>query len=273
MSKPWLPSLFLALSLLAGTPGAHGETYSFGVTPQFERRQLLTIWLPILSELEKRTGHHFQLVTPADIPSFEKQYNSGSFDFAYVNPYLIVASSQKYQPLVRDATPIRGILVVARNSPAHTPADLDGAEIAFPAPNAVGASLLVRSELSRLFHIRFTPRYVNSHTATYLNVAQGLVPAGGGVQKTFDEQKEATRSLLRVIHTTQAVPSLPIAAHPRIAPAVQQAVRAALLDLAASPEGKALVDEIPMHRPVATSVKDYEVLQDMHLDSLFVTGQ
>lgn len=244
--------------------------FSVGVTPQFERRQLFAIWTPILADLERRTGHRFKLVIAPDIPEYERQYNAGAFDFSYMNPYLVVENPQGYMPLVRDATPILGILVVRQESPIRSPADLEGAEIAFPAPNAIGASLLIRAELARKFKIHFQPKYVKSHTATYLSVVQGLAAAGGGVQKTLDEQKDLVRDQLRVVHTTRAAPSLPVAAHPRVSAAVREAVREAFLAMAASSEGAALLKEVPLVRPVATSSRDYEPLRELGLGEFFV---
>src|SRR5512146_1629469 len=90
--------------------------YSFGVTPQFERRQIFTVWTPILAELERRTGQRFRLVIAPNIPEFERRYNAGDFDFSYMNPYLVVENPQGYVPMVRDAAPIRGILVVRQDS-------------------------------------------------------------------------------------------------------------------------------------------------------------
>lgn len=260
----------LAMAVLPGMAAGAGETYSFGVTPQFERRQLFTIWTPILKEVEKRTGYRFELAFLPDIPSFERDYNAGRFDFAYMNPYLVVANPQRYLPLVRDATPVQGILVVARDSPIRGPADLEGKVVAFPAPNAIGASLLIRAELAKSFKVRIDPRYVNSHTAVYLNVTQGLADAGGGVQKTLDEQKEGVKAQLRIIHTTRPFPSHPIAAHPRVPAAVREAVQHALLDLAASPGGQGLVREIPMARLVAATARDYEPLRELGLEEFFV---
>ncbi|MDD5247647.1 MAG: phosphate/phosphite/phosphonate ABC transporter substrate-binding protein [Rhodocyclaceae bacterium] len=244
--------------------------FSFGVTPQFERRQLFAIWTPILADLERRTGHHFTLVTTPDIPEFERRYNAGAFDFSYMNPYLVVENPQAYVPLVRDATPIFGILVVRKDSPVHSAADLEGAEIAFPAPNAIGASLLIRAELARTFKIRFKPIYVKSHTATYLSVVQGLAAAGGGVQKTLDEQKDSVREQLRVLHTTRPFPTHPVAAHPRVPADVREAVRAAFLAMAASPEGAQLLKEVPMTRPIAAAARDYEPLRELGLREFFV---
>ena len=127
----------LALCVLCfAAATALAAEFSVGVTPQFERRQLFAIWTPILADLERRSGHQFKLVIAPDIPDYERQYNAGAFDFAYMNPYLVVENPQGYLPLVRDATPILGILVVRQDSAIRSPVDLEGAEIAFPAPNA-----------------------------------------------------------------------------------------------------------------------------------------
>jgi phosphonate transport system substrate-binding protein len=261
----------LALCILwcaAGTVLA--AEYTFGVTPQFERRQIFAVWTPVLAELERRTGHKFKLSIAPDIPEFERHYNAGAFDFSYMNPYLVVENPQGYIPLVRDAAAIRGVLVVRKDSPVRSPADLDGAAIAFPTPNAIGASLLIRAELARKFRIRFEPKYVKSHTATYLSVTQGLTTAGGGVQKTLDEQKDAVRDQLRVIHTTRPSPSLPVAAHPRVPSEVREAVREAFLAMAASPDGAALLKEVPMAQIVPASSRDYEPLRELGLREFFV---
>ncbi len=263
-----LLSLLTVLVCLA--PSAWARTYIFGVTPQFERRQLFAVWTPILNELGKRTGDTFQLATAPNIREFERQYNAGAYDLAYMNPYLVVANPQGYQPILRDENPIRGILVVRKDSPIRSASDLEGKEIVFPAPNAIGASLLIRAELTRKYHVAFTPRYVHSHTAVYLNVAQGLAEAGGGVQQTFDEQKDAVKEKLRIIHTAAPVPSLPIAVHPRVGAATRDAIREAFLALAATPEGTALLKEVPINHLTATGIKDYEPLRELRLQDFFV---
>lgn len=260
----------LALCLLCVATAACAAEYSFGVTPQFERRQIFAVWTPVLAELERRTGHKFKLVIAPNIPDFERRYNAGAFDFSYMNPYLVVENPQGYLPLVRDAVPLKGILVVRRDSAIHSVADLDGATIAFPAPNAIAGSLLIRAELARKFKIAFTPVYMKSHTATYLSVTQGLAVAGGGVQKTLDEQKESVREQLRVLHVTRASPSLPVAAHPRVPNEVREAVREAFLAMSASPETSAVLKDIPMGQAVAASMRDYEPLRELGLGEFFV---
>jgi phosphonate transport system substrate-binding protein len=114
-----------------------------------------------------------------------------------------------YLPLVRDNKPHRGIVVVRKGGPITKIADLDGKTVAFPSPNAIGATLMTRAELERLFGVKVVPLYVKSHSSVYLHVAKGLAAAGGGVMKTLQEQDAAVRDLLSVLHTTEVMPNLP----------------------------------------------------------------
>jgi phosphonate transport system substrate-binding protein len=268
-------TLLILLFLPAGTLQAAPQGYSFGVTPQFDQRRLVAIWQPILDELTRRTG---LTLTLAGVPlalEFEKRFLAGQYDFAYCNPYLAssMVSQQGYQMLVRDqAAYLNGVLVVRRDSPLRSPRDLDGKIVAFPTPNALAASLMIRADLANRFHVRITPYYVHNHTSVYLQVAQGLADAGGGVQTTLDGQPQAVRDRLRVIHATARVPSLPVVAHPRVPLAVQNKVRQAFLDMGATPAGQALLAAVPIQRIGAASAWDYIVIEQLGLKAFYVEG-
>ena len=168
--------LLILFALFAEYAFGAGKTYSFGVVPQFEQRKLYAIWKPIVEDLEKRTGLSFELVTTLKIQDFEKAIARGDFDLIYVNPYHIVQAyaDQGYMPLVADKAPLRGVLVVRGDGPIQKPEDLEGKIVAFPSPNAIGASLLMRADLDQIFHVSVTPLYVKTHSSVYLHVAQGL---------------------------------------------------------------------------------------------------
>jgi phosphonate transport system substrate-binding protein len=250
------------------------RVYTFGVVPQFEQRKLFRTWRPILDELQKRTGLKFRLVGTPKIPAFEKQFLSGDFDFAYMNPYhvLLAYDSQGYLPLVRDGgRTLKGMIVVPKDSLITSPAELEGKEMAFPSPNALGASLLIRADLLKRFKVNVNPRYVQTHSSVYLHVANHLVAAGGGVHSTLNSQAPAIRDAVRVIYTTTDIPPHPIAAHPRVPAAQRTSVQQALLDLAATPEGASMLAGVPVLRMVATSIEDYKIVETLGLEALFVT--
>lgn len=266
-------ALVACLPLLAmPVPAEAGKIYTVGVVPQFEPRKIYSIWKPIVDELSRRTGLEMQLVVPINITEFEVALEKGAFDFVYANPYHIlrVSDSQGYIPLIRDGEPLRGILVVRRDSPVKNVKELAGKTLAVPSPNSLGASLLLRADLAHLYGVHMSMLNVRTHSSVYLNVLNGMADAGGGVQKSLAEQKPEVRDELRVLYTTRAMPSHPIAAHPRIKPDVRKLVARAVLKMSTTPAGKALLDEIPMPSPELTSLEDYMVMRPWGLDAYWV---
>jgi len=257
---------------LATCLDAMAQSYSFAVVPQFEQRKLFAIWKPIVDDLEKRTGLDLKLVATLTVPEFEKGIAKGEFDFVYANPYHILkaTSSQGYIPLVRDSAPLRGILVVRKDSPIRNVQDIDGKTVAFPSPNALGASLLMRADLERIFHITVAPLYVKTYSSVYLHVVNGLTAAGGGVEKTLQEQDPEIRDMLKVLYTTRDMPSHPVAAHPRVTQTDSEKVQRALLEMGETKQGREWLDKVPMKRLVATTIEDYTVMRNWGLESLWV---
>jgi phosphonate transport system substrate-binding protein len=264
--------LLLGSAMLLWSALIGAQTFSVGVVPQFEPRKMFGIWQPLVDDLARRTGHSFSLVVPLTVSDFERELEKGSYDFVYANPYHIlrVYPKQAYLPLVRDRTPLRGILLVRKDSPVQSLKELHGKSLAVPSPNALGASLLLRADLEHLHQVRMTMVNVKTHSSAYLNVLNGLTDAAGGVEKTLGEQGEAIRQTLKVIYTTRDMPSHPIAVHPRVRKEVYDKFRQGFFELAATPNGKKWLEDVPMTDPVATAIDDYLVMRQWGLESYWV---
>jgi len=246
--------------------------YSFGVVPQFDSKRIQEIWQPILEQLQKQTGVQFSLQGSRNIPQFEQEFLQGKFDFVYMNPYHIIMANQQqgYIPFARDiGKHLYGILVVRKDSPIDTINALEGRTLAFPAANALAASLMPRALLADKFNISIKAKYVNTHTSVYLNVALGLVAAGGGVQKTLAQQKPEVRDALRVLFKTQSVAPHPVCVHPRVPQGVRQRVQEAFLALGRTESGKKLLARIPIQQVGPASLTDYTPIQQLGLDKLY----
>ena len=267
-----IAALLVATGLLVTNPSL-AETYAVGVVPQFNARTLQSIWTPILQELERRTGHTFELRGSKSISAFEKQFMAGEFDFAYMNPYhfILASKTQGYLPLVRDTGKrLRGILVVRKDVAIDDVEQLQDKAIAFPSPNALGASLMLRAQLAREFNLRFEPRYVKSHDSVYLNVVTGRMAAGGGVGRTLARQPSEVREQLRVLYTTPAVASHPVTVHPRVPETVRSMVKNALIAMGESESERQLLAKIPIGTAGEALSEDYVPLQKMGLDAFYV---
>ncbi|HET6718473.1 MAG TPA: phosphate/phosphite/phosphonate ABC transporter substrate-binding protein [Rhodocyclaceae bacterium] len=261
----------LALSPLAASaaPDQAPAGYTLGVAPQFDQRKLFATWKPVVDALSEATGEPFRFRSAGSVPEFEQAVAKGSYDFIYVNPYHLYRERlrQGYIPLVRDVTPLRGVVAVRNDSAIREAADLDGKSLAVPSLNAIGASMLIQAELERVHGVRVKVVNAKSHSSAYLYAINRLSDAAGGVEKTLAEQEPAIRNALRVVYRTSDFPSHPIAAHPRIPEALRERVRRILLKLSADPAGRAMLHEIPMSRAVPASFKDYEAFRALDLDA------
>lgn len=281
MDIPWKGSglkirrmLVLCCLLLSSTLAAAEQVvYRFGVVPQFESRVLFSIWQPVLQELERRTGLKFKLVGSPKIPEFEKSFLAGKFDFAYTNPFhlFLTEGKQDYIPLIRDGSRmLTGIVVVKKDSPYQNLADLQNKIIAFPSPNALGASLAVRAGFIGAGLTEFTPMYAQTHSSVYLHVATGLADAGGGVLSTLQAQSEALQERMRIIHSATGIPTHPVCAHPRVPVEHRERVQKAFLAMSRTAEGKKLLARIPMYEPVLADMTTYRVMSERGYDKYYI---
>jgi len=244
------------------------HVYTMAVVPQVTPVEIAQRWAPLLGRLEKETGESFQLRLTDRIPAFEKDFLAGLPDFVFLNPYhaVMAAKAQGYIPLVRGGEPLTGQLIVDRQGPYRKLADLAGKTIAFPAPNAFGASLYMRALLTEREQLAFTPVYVGTHQNVYRSVVKGEAAAGGGVESTLERESPALRSRLAVIYTTPGAPPHPLAAHPRVPKAVRDRVVAVILRLQADPEGRKLLASVDLGGAMpADYARDYAPLERLGL--------
>jgi phosphonate transport system substrate-binding protein len=248
------------------------ESYVLGVVPQFEVRKLYAIWQPIIDEIAMKTGIQIELAPSKNIEEFEMEFAQQKFDFAYMNPYhMLVASEHGYEPLVRDTSKmLYGILVVRSDSDIRSPLDLNDKVIAFPSPNALGASLQMRQELHDQFGIQIRPNYVKTHDSVYLNVILYEAVAGGGVQKTLSRQPLNYQEQVRIVHKTTPVSPHPVAIRASLPAPLKASIKRAFIAMGEKQEGQKKLEKIPIKRIGPAGMEDYLPLKKMGLDRFYV---
>jgi len=229
--------------LRAGEPT---RTLVFGIVPQQSASELARVWIPVIGWLAQRAGVPMRFATAPDIPAFEQRLAAGVYDLAYMNPYhySVFAKKPGYQAFAKEkGRRLRGIVVVRRDSPITDLAALAGKAVAFPAPAAFAATVLVRAELERA-RIPIRPVFVNSHESVYLNVAQRQFDAGGGIPRTLQTMDAAVRDELRVLWQTGEFTPHAFAAHPRVDRAALRAVQQAMGAADADPHARPALEGI-----------------------------
>lgn len=246
------------------------------IVPQLPRTVTYAKWAPLLEQVGRSTGECFDLVIPDTIPAFERSLLQGKPDFGFANPYheVMAWKRQGYRPLLIDGRlKLTGIVTVKNDSSIRTIHDLQDKVVAFPAPNAFAASLLIRAELAKQ-GIRIQPRYVQTHANAYRAVAMGEVVAAGGVNNTLQREDPALRDSLRVLYETAGYAPHPFVVHPRVSARTQKAVQMAIMSLATHEAGKKLLDDVQLSSPkLADYRRDFAPLDRLHLDKFLMLDE
>lgn len=267
-------TLFLLTSHVYGNEpkniNGQRQTLTFGIVPQQSAAMLVRSWSPFIRYLSQNANIQVRFATAPDIPTFENRLAKGEYDIAYMNPYhyAVFHDLVGYQALAKEAKKLlRGLIVVRKEASIAELSDLDNKVVAFPAPAAFAATVLPRAHFNQL-KINYQPKYVGSHDSVYLAVAKGLVDAGGGVGRTFNNMPEEVKTQLRVLWRTPKYTPHAIAVHPELSSEVSQQLLKAIVSMADTPEGREALDKLKFKRLVAANDSDWDSVRALNLGGL-----
>lgn len=246
------------------------DSLGFGVVPQQSAAKLAKLWGPLIRTIEQRSGVKMHFHTAPDIPTFEKRVVAGEYDLAYMNPYHYTVFSKVpgYRAFAKErGKRIKGIVVVAKDSPITDIAQLNGQEMAFPAPAAFAATVLPRASFEKM-GLNITPKFVGSHDSVYLTVAKGLYPAGGGVVRTFNNINAQLRNRLRILWETEKYTPHAFAAHPRVNDEKVARVLKAIESLSGDEEGKKLLKALSFRPLESATDADWDDVRELNIKLL-----
>lgn len=258
-----------AASLLF-SPLLHAKEYTFGIVPQQSAKKLARLWGPIMARLSEESGITLKFATAKNIPTFEKRLAAGDYDFAYMNPYhfTVFNESPGYKAIARqEGKSIQGIVVVHKDSNLKSLEELDGSTLAFPSPAAFAASLLPQAKLNNS-DIKFKSQYVSSHDSVYLAVSRGLMPAGGGVMRTFNNTNPEVREKLKVFWKTKKYTPHAFAAHPNVSEEDTLALQKSLIELRNTESGATLLSNIKFKGVETAADKDWDDVRALNITAL-----
>lgn len=268
----WSVSSVCLTILLFAAAGAqahpHGtEPILLGVAPQQDPAKVFTMWQPVVRYLEREIGHRFAFESAPSIEEFQKRVLEGRYDIWWGNPLTYIQASKRigYVPIARDTTRIAGLLVIRKEDGIKSPKELLGKKIAYPAPDALGATLLVQDLLARA---DVAPNQVEAvYTGTMDSALRGLldgrVMAAGVVPRAFNSLDAAERDKLSILARTEEVAPQPIAVHPRLYKSVVTQIQRALLKLNWTPEGRQILASILYKEVVVSNDLDYDIHREV----------
>lgn len=244
-----LSTIVLLLGLAVLRPGwaADVRPLVFGVFPNLTAKQTVEIYRPLADAIEKHLRRPVVIYSARDFKTFVARTRQGEYDILLTAPHLAWLARQDagYQPLLKYTESVRGLLVVKSASPLDDVEALRGRTIATADPIAL-AVLAMQAELAArgLKHnLDYRTTESGTHTNTVLQVINGRADAAMLGLHPYKLMPADWRQQLRVLAETAPLSSLMYLTHPRLRDTEVQAIRRALLDFAASPEGKLFMQQ------------------------------
>lgn len=248
MIRKWAARLVLFLLLIAGSHPAISAPPAplvFGIFPHLPARQIVETYRPLADELEKQLHRRVVIYSARDYKTFVARTRRGEYDIILTAPHLAWLARQEagYQPLMKYAQPVHGLLVVKVGSPFNSAEALRGHAIA-TADNIAVAVMAIQAELTKR-GIQPDTDYKTVESGTHLNAVMQVLNgrAEGAVlgMHPYLLMPPDMRRQLRVLIETPPLSSLMYLTHPRLRDAETQSARKALLNFAATPEGQAFM--------------------------------
>jgi phosphonate transport system substrate-binding protein len=233
-------AVMLLMLLSLGTPGwSQSPPLSFGVI--IHRSPILTaqFWNPILRHVSERSGVPLQLKVASTGPEHTAMVQRGQLDFLYSNHNFIKDNEASgYRVFARPKEDAgTGEIVVLKDSPIRTLADLEGKEVVFPHTAAFfGYHLPMDALLRQGIHVK--PLFAGNQEGAMGQLKAGRGVAAGVNAEVMQAFAQRENIAYRVLWSSEKYLSLALSAHPSVPAKKVKAVRDAFLQMADDPEGQ-----------------------------------
>lgn len=260
------------LQYRATPPVAAPAAYRFAVHPLHNPKLLSAAYQPLLDHLNGRLdGVRLELEASRDYAAYEAKIRARGPEFLLPNPWQAIqanAAGYRVIAMAGDAADFRGLIIVRKDSTVVSPADLRGQTVAYPSPTALAACVMPQYFLHRAGldinrDIRNT--YVGSQQSAIMNVHLGRAAAAGtwpAAWRLFQRDHPQEAAGLKVQWETPPLMNNAVMVRDDVPPAVADAVRRLLLELADAPGGPAILAGMATARFHAADDASYDKVRD-----------
>jgi phosphonate transport system substrate-binding protein len=240
--KKWIGGASL-VALLLVVLGARGWSQSqqpllFGVIVWRSPTLTAQFWNPILRHVSDRSGVPLQLKVAPTGPDHTAMVRRGELHFLYSNHNFIKENEESgYRVFARPKGDAQsGEIVVLKDSPIRSLADLEGKEVVFPHTAAfLGYHLPMDSLLRKGIHVK--PHFAGTQEGAMTQLKAGRTVAAGVNAEVMRAFAQRENIAYRVLWSSDKFLTLALSAHPSVPAETVKAVREAFLKMADDPEG------------------------------------
>jgi phosphonate transport system substrate-binding protein len=266
----------LALLMLLYSHLLSAQEYTFGVLPQRSAQLTAEYWNPILDYVSQKSGVMLTMKTARTGTESRDQAIAGAYHFIYTNHiFQPKVAAAGYQVILRpNAADFTSEIVVLQDSPIQTLSQLHGQAVGFASKAAfvgywVPMDQLLRQKLS------VEAIFGGNQEGIIAQLKAGRVAAIGVNSRSMKAYAQREGIAYRSLWTSASYHEIPIAAHPKVAQSVVNAVQNAFDNMDKDPEGQmvlaasaAVINEKPPFGFQKASPKDYQDQTDFYLHTL-----
>ena len=239
--KKWIAvvSLSVLLSLVLGAYGwSQSQPLAFGVIIWRSPTLTAQFWNPILRYVSDRSGVPLQLKVAPTGPEHTAMVRRGELQFLYSNHNFIKANEESgYRVFGRPKGDAQsGEIVVLKDSPIQSLADLDGKEMVFPHTAAFLGYHLPMDALLRK-GVQVKAHFAGTQEGAMTQLKAGRAVAAGVNAEVMRAFAQRENLAYRVLWSSDKYLNLALSSHPSVPAETVKAVRAAFLQMADDPEG------------------------------------
>ena len=235
----------LIVSLMPAYAQGRPEKLVIGLLPGESAPTVIRLNEPMRAYLEKRLGIPVEMVVGANYAATGEALRFGRLDVAYLGPvtYILQSRRAKLEPFARPTHAIVGptfqaVVIVPKDSPAKTLADLKGTEAAFGDPASTSGTWVPRYQLLAAGLVSgrdYTLRVLGAHDAVALAVANHKVAAGGlslPIYNRLITEGKIDGNAVRILAESPAIPEYMWTFREGLDPAFKEEVRQAFITIA-----------------------------------------
>lgn len=252
-------------------PAQRPPVYVLAVYPLHNPAKLIGAYQPIVDHVNARLqGAQLALEASRDYASFEAKLDSRKPELVLPNPWQALRAMRRgYRVIATAGEPrdYRGLFIARKDSPVTRPEDLRGAAVAYPSPTAHAACVLPQWFLHQrgIDVVRdLDNRYVGSQESAIMNAYMGHVAAAATWPtpwRAFVRDHPAEAGELKILWETEPLMANAVMARDDVPEALAGQVRAILLDLEGTAEGREILAGAEVSRFRAATDRDYEAVR------------
>lgn len=241
-----------------------------GIFPRRDAALTMRLFRPLAEYLSGALGRDVRIETAADFAHFRARLDEARFDLIHVNQFQYIHAHERlgYSAIAQSEelgeSAIRGAIVVRADSGIDRIAALRGKTVLFGGGREAMMSYIVPAWLLQRgglgpddYQQAFAVNPPNAVLAVFLERADA---AGTGeiVRRLPVVAKRIDTTALRVLAQSEPLPQLPWAVHARLDQATAERLRALLLGMGASPEGRDVLETARLTGLNPASDADYD---------------